>query len=88
MRFRWLAVLVLTAAAWTPAPAGAQFFGPPRAQGPWCAVYTEGMGGTRWDCTYPPLESCVPTILAGTRGFCNPNPRWPGPEPRRHRRKH
>ena len=36
----------------------------------------------------PTLESCVPTILAGTRGFCNPNPRWPGPEPRRHRRKH
>jgi len=83
-----LAAIVLAAALASASPAAAQFFGPPRPQGPWCAVYTEGMGGTRWDCTYPTLESCVPTILAGTRGFCNPNPRWPDPEPRRHRRKH
>ena len=89
MRFRGMAALLIAAtAALCASPAGAQFFGPPRPQGPWCAVYTEGLGGTRWDCTYPTLESCVPTILAGTRGFCNPNPRWEAPEPRRHRRKH
>ncbi|HXD45692.1 MAG TPA: DUF3551 domain-containing protein [Pseudolabrys sp.] len=87
MRFRGLAVLAL-AAALAPAPAGAQFWGPARPQGPWCAVYPGAFNDTRWDCFYPTLESCVPNILAGTRGFCNPNPRYDGPPPRRHRRKH
>jgi hypothetical protein len=88
MRFRGLALLPLLAASFAPAPAGAQFWGPPRPQAPWCAVYSLGLGETRWECIYPSLKSCVPTILAGTRGFCNPNPRYQPPEPRRHRRKH
>jgi len=87
MRYRWLALLML-GATFAPVPAAAQFWGPPRPQAPWCAVYPMGLGDTRWDCTYPTLESCVPTILAGTRGFCNPNPRYEEPEPRKHRRKH
>jgi hypothetical protein len=86
MRFRWFAVLMLAVAALAPSAAGAQFFGPPRPEAPWCAVYTGALNDTRWDCTYPTLESCVPTIIAGTRGFCNPNPRYEGPEPRPHRR--
>jgi hypothetical protein len=28
----------------------------------------------------------VPYILAGNRGFCNPNPRYQAPEP--HKRRH
>ena len=87
MRFRGPA-LVAVLAALAPAPSAAQFWGPPRPQAPWCAVYPIGLGDTRWECIYPTLESCVPTILAGTRGFCNPNPRYEGPPPRRHRRKH
>jgi hypothetical protein len=84
---RAICAAVLALATLASAPASAAFWRQ-RPQGPWCAVYTEGLGGTRWDCTYPTLESCVPTILAGTRGFCNPNPRYQPPEPRRHRRKH
>jgi hypothetical protein len=87
MRAAWAVILGLTVLA--PAPAGAAFERA-RAQAPWCAVYSWGWGDTRWDCSYPSLEACVPYILAGTRGFCNPNPRYPGPIPesRRQRRKH
>jgi hypothetical protein len=24
---------------------------------------------------------CVQEVIAGNRGFCNPNPRWQGPAP-------
>jgi hypothetical protein len=85
MRLVWLAALGMVTLA--PAPAGAAFWRE-RPQAPWCAVYSLGLGETRWECTYPTLESCVPTILAGTRGFCNPNPRYEGLEPRPHRHRY
>jgi hypothetical protein len=89
MRFRVVTVLAATmAGALVAAPARAQFSGPERPQAPWCAVYSFGWGDTRWDCIYPTLEACVPNIIAGTRGFCNPNPRYEAPEPRRRHRKH
>ncbi|HEX2536822.1 MAG TPA: DUF3551 domain-containing protein [Pseudolabrys sp.] len=84
---RAICAAVLALATLASAPASAAFWRQ-RPQAPWCAVYSWGLGDTRWDCSYPTLESCVPTILAGTRGFCNPNPRYQPPEPRRHRRKH
>ena len=84
---RAICAAVLALATLASAPALAAFWRQ-RPQAPWCAVYSWGLGDTRWDCSYPTLESCVPTILAGTRGFCNPNPRYQPPEPRRHRRKH
>jgi hypothetical protein len=62
-----------------PAPAAVRHWQRPVA--PWCAVYAMGWGETRWDCVYPSLEACVPFVIAGTRGFCNPNPRYPGPIP-------
>ena len=84
---RAICAAVLALATLASAPASAAFWRQ-RPQAPWCAVYSWGLGDTRWDCSYPTHESCVPTILAGTRGFCNPNPRYQPPEPRRHRRKH
>jgi hypothetical protein len=31
------------------------------------------------DCRYRTVEECVPNVIAGNRGFCNLNPRGPGP---------
>jgi len=44
------------------------------AASPWCAVVNLGMGDMHWDCRYSSLEQCRPNVLAGNRGFCNPNP--------------
>lgn len=69
-----------------PAPAAVRHWQRPVA--PWCAVFPMGLGETGWDCAYPSLAACVPFVIAGTRGFCNPNPRYPGPIPEeRSRRK-
>ena len=66
-------------------------------EAPWCAVLDMGSGGVYWDCQYRSVEECAPNVIAGNRGFCNPNPRFHGvqqPErkmrsARRHtRRKH
>ena len=61
-------------------------------EAPWCAVIGLGHGDAYWDCQYGSLEQCVPTILAGNRGFCNQNPAYTGPAPVkrakiRHRRR-
>jgi Protein of unknown function (DUF3551) len=37
----------------------------------WCAVSKDG---DHWDCQYRSLEDCWPNVLAGNRGWCNPNP--------------
>lgn len=47
---------------------------------PWCAVLELGPGDAYWDCQYRTIEECVPNVLAGNRGICNPNPN-PGPPP-------
>ena len=39
-------------------------------EAPWCAVISEGY----WDCRYHSIEECRPNVLAGNRGWCNPNP--------------
>jgi hypothetical protein len=64
----------------------------PADEAPWCAVINLGPGGgDYWDCRYATLEACVPNVIAGNRGHCNMNPRFPGwsarsyaPRPRRH----
>lgn len=54
---------------------------------PWCAVISLGAGDVHWECIYRSIEQCRTTILAGNRGFCNPNPYYAGAaEPRRSRR--
>ncbi len=80
---------------------GGMAFGPQTASAqvglaPWCAVISIGTGSVYWDCHYATLEECVPNVLAGNRGFCNHNPRFPGwsapvtdvPKHRRHRHRH
>ena len=53
---------------------------PARAAGvaPWCAVISMGRGDAYWDCQYSSIEQCVPHVIAGNRGFCNPNPAFIG----------
>jgi hypothetical protein len=60
---------------------------------PWCAVRDLGTGQVEWDCEYYSAEECIPTVLAGNRGFCNVNPYLPyppGPRPpaARHYHRH
>jgi hypothetical protein len=60
---------------------------------PWCAVYSMGWDGVIWECEYASIEACRPNVIAGNRGFCNPNPAYHGPvkraAPRHHRsRRH
>jgi hypothetical protein len=61
---------------------------PARAyEAPWCAVIGMGSGSVYWDCQYGSVEECAPHVIAGNRGFCNPNPSYTGP-PSDVRRKH
>jgi Protein of unknown function (DUF3551) len=46
-------------------------------EGPWCALTNVGYE-MRWDCSMQTLEMCRQEVIAGNRGFCNPNPRWQG----------
>jgi hypothetical protein len=58
---------------------------------PWCAVMNIGNGTMYWDCHYRTVEECVPNVIAGNRGFCNLNPRGPGPSlavPYKQRKRH
>jgi len=57
---------------------------------PWCAVITIGEDSVIWDCRYRSVEECRPNVLAGNRGFCNPNPYAAAYQPgeRRRQRKH
>src|SRR5262245_28447472 len=48
-------------------PAGA-------TEAPWCAVTSGGDGDMHWDCHYRSIEECLPNVLAGNRGWCNPSP--------------
>lgn len=51
-------------------------------EAPWCAVISEGY----WDCQYRSIEECRPNVLAGNRGWCNPNPYFVAPyRPTEHR---
>jgi Protein of unknown function (DUF3551) len=58
--------------------------------GPWCALINTGFGNVEEDCHYGSIEECRVDVIAGNRGFCNPNPRYvpaAGPRPR-HKRHH
>jgi hypothetical protein len=58
---------------------------------PWCAVINLGRGSSYWDCQYASIEQCRPHVIAGNRGFCNPNPEFAAlsPPPRKwHHRRH
>lgn len=74
------AALAFAIMGFSPGPAAAR-------EAPWCAFRDVGFGTFTEDCSYWSLEACVPEVIAGNRGFCNPNPRYKGPPPES-RRKH
>jgi hypothetical protein len=56
------------------------------SEGPWCALRNFGSDLSE-DCQFRTFEECRVTVVAGFRGFCNPNPRWPAAvEPRKQRK--
>jgi uncharacterized protein DUF3551 len=56
------------------------------SEGPWCALRNFGSDLSE-DCQFRTFEECRVTVVAGFRGFCNPNPRWPAAvEPRKSRK--
>jgi hypothetical protein len=62
-------------------PAAADYYG-----APWCAVVAMGDGDMQWSCEYRSIEECRPNVLAGNRGWCNPNPYFVASRPSEHRR--
>ena len=46
------------------------------SEAPWCAVMAWGDGDLPWDCKYRSIEECRSKVIAGNRGFCNPNPSY------------
>jgi hypothetical protein len=56
-------------------------------EGPWCAGTNRGTGSFVYNCSMRTLEMCVQEVIAGNRGFCNPNPNYRGPEPGQPRAK-
>ncbi len=72
---------VATSFLWSAQPAQAR-------EAPWCAVISTTDDSVYWDCQYSSFEQCRPNVLAGNRGWCNPNPAYvPVPEPKRKARK-
>ena len=69
IRILLVAALVLAAGCLNARPASAQ-------EGPWCAL--RNFSDLSEDCQFRTLDECRVTIIAGNRGFCNPNPRWQG----------
>ncbi len=69
-----LAIAALGAMLFYNIPASQAYIG----NGPWCAFINVGTGEVFEDCQYWTLDACVPNVLAGNRGTCNPNPRWEG----------
>ncbi len=56
------------------------------SEGPWCAIRNCGADISE-DCQFRTFEECRVTVVAGFRGFCNPNPRWQAEvQPRKHRK--
>ena len=70
MQFILIVVTIAAAILFDVHPSGAY-------QGPWCAVENIGQD-VRYDCSMRTLEQCVSLIIAGNRGFCNPNPYYRG----------
>ena len=46
-------------------------------EGPWCSLQSIGGDAVQWNCEMQNFEQCRLEIIAGNRGFCMQNPRWP-----------
>jgi len=86
---RWVSAFAVMATL-----AGAFFAQVPasRAQNgnaPWCAVVNIGFEDISRTCTFRSVEECVPFVLAGNRGSCEPNFQYSPPKHRvkRHSRR-
>ena len=81
-----VAIGALAALVFVVRPAAADYYG-----APWCAVIAMGDGDMQWDCEYRSIEECRPNVLAGNRGWCNPNPAFTASyktaEQRHHRKR-
>jgi len=75
-------IATLAALLFVTQPAAADYYG-----APWCAVVAMGDGDMQWDCEYRTIEECRPNVLAGNRGWCNPNPYWTTEQQRPHRKR-
>lgn len=75
------AALALAALSLAPRPAAAS------GDAPWCAMIEVGTDAVYDDCRYRTFEECRPHVLAGNRGFCNPNPAYVEPSAARPRAK-
>jgi hypothetical protein len=81
-RMAFAAAFVFLASGLT--PAAADYY----SAVPWCAVVSTGAGDVHWECIYRSIEECRSNVLAGNRGFCNPNPYFvPSNEPRQRKRQ-
>jgi hypothetical protein len=88
---RLILVLAVTAAALLLNVRAGQAY-----EGPWCAQYNVGRDFVYEDCSMPSIEVCRQHVIAGNRGTCTQNPRWPGyygvavkqPRAYRHHRRH
>jgi hypothetical protein len=81
MRTRLFALSALAAASAltsAPTPAYAREY-------PWCAQYSERVGGGR-NCGFVTFQQCLATV-SGAGGTCEPNPRYADGRERRHRRE-
>jgi hypothetical protein len=47
-------------------------------EGAWCAVSSMGRGGVLERCDFMSFEACRMEVIAGNRGFCRQNARFPG----------
>jgi hypothetical protein len=79
-----LAIAAIAAVLCFDAPASYAQYG----DAPWCAVRNMGYGEVVWDCEYYSIAECAPTVVAGNRGFCNPNPYYRPGAPVAHRWHH
>jgi hypothetical protein len=72
MRIAILLAVAATALLYRPSSGQAYY------EGPWCAIVAVGSGIIAEDCHFRSLEECRPHVLAGNRGTCMENVRWPG----------
>jgi hypothetical protein len=47
-------------------------------EGPWCAIQSGGADTVIENCRMRSFEECRREVIAGNRGYCRENPRWPG----------
>ncbi len=87
-RILWAIAVVVSLVTFNQRPV--QAYVPVRAYvAPWCAVISVTDGIAYWDCQYRSIEECRPNVLAGNRGWCNPNPYFfESPGPLGHRRRY